>query len=127
VHRSALGALCIDVPTADVAAASAFWQAALGRTARQGTTHPEFEVLAGTFSGMRGIVQDVHRDAPGVHLDLHTDDLETEVTRLCSLGARDVARHGGWAVLEDPAGMRFCVVPVDGDDPLLADAATFGD
>lgn len=47
------------------------------------------------------------------HPDLHTDDLEREVTRLVALGATVVSRHADvsrWAVMHDPEGNEFCVV-----------------
>jgi len=125
MHRSALGALSIDVPSRDVAASTAFWRAALGRTSRQGTQLPEFQVLEGRFGPMEGLVQDVGETPPRVHLDVHTDDIGAEVARLTGLGATEVARHGGWVVLEDPAGMAFCVCGVDGDDPVLDGAKTW--
>ena len=44
------------------------------------------------------------------HLDVGTDDLQREVERLIGLGAIDVGPgRGGWHVLVDPAGLRFCV------------------
>jgi len=46
-----------------------------------------------------------------VHLDIKTDDVEAEVTRLERLGARKVQRVGHWWVLQDPVGLPFCVVP----------------
>jgi hypothetical protein len=125
MHRSTIGAISIDFPSRDVAAATAFWSAALGRSSRQGTRFPEFQVLEGRFGPMEGIVQDVGQTPPRVHLDLHTDDTEAEVARLIALGAREVARHDGWVVLEDPAGMPFCVCGVEGDDPVLEGAAAW--
>jgi hypothetical protein len=125
VHRSTIGALSIDVPAARVEAASAFWRAALGRTSRTGTVHPEFQVLEGPAVRAGLLLQDVGATPPRVHLDLHTDDLEAEVARLVALGAREVRRYGGWVVLEDPAGMAFCVCPVEPDDPVLEGAPSF--
>ena len=124
-HRSALGALSIDVPTRAVAASTAFWRAALGRPSRPGTSHPEFQVLEGSFGGLVGLVQDVGVTAPRVHLDLHTDDVVAEVARLVALGATAVATYDGWTVLEDPAGMAFCVCAVTSEDPVLEGAPTY--
>ena len=48
---------------------------------------------------------------PGVHLDIHTDDVDAEVDRLEKLGAERVQQvHSLWWVMRDPAGMEFCVV-----------------
>ncbi len=51
-----------------------------------------------------------------MHLDIHVDDLDAEVERLRSLGARNAhhERHEGhghtWFVMADPEGNEFCVV-----------------
>jgi hypothetical protein len=50
--------------------------------------------------------------APRVHLDVETDDVEAEVKRLCALGATVTERRDGYAILADPGGLVFCVVPV---------------
>jgi hypothetical protein len=47
-----------------------------------------------------------------VHLDIETDDIEAEVRRLETLGARRVAQISTWWVMEAPTGQRFCVVRV---------------
>ena len=50
---------------------------------------------------------------PGrVHLDIKSDDVESEVTRLERLGAKRVRRVKSWWVMEAPSGHRFCVVPL---------------
>jgi hypothetical protein len=45
-----------------------------------------------------------------VHLDIETDDIEAEVRRLESLGARRVKQVETWWIMEAPTGQRFCVV-----------------
>ncbi len=45
-----------------------------------------------------------------LHLDVHTDNLEEETERLEQLGARRVRRHGDLWVMQDPAGLLFCVI-----------------
>ncbi len=45
-----------------------------------------------------------------VHLDIETDDIESEVRRLEGLGATRVAQVGTWWVMQAPTGQRFCVV-----------------
>ena len=47
-----------------------------------------------------------------VHLDIESDDVEAEVSRLEKLGAKRVDAIKDWVVLEAPTGQRFCVVPV---------------
>jgi hypothetical protein len=48
--------------------------------------------------------------ASRVHLDIESDDIEAEVRRLESLGARRIAQIKTWWVMEAPSGQRFCVV-----------------
>ena len=44
------------------------------------------------------------------HLDIETDDVEAETSRLEGLGARRIAKVKTWWVMEAPTGQRFCVV-----------------
>ena len=46
-----------------------------------------------------------------VHLDIETDDIEAEVKRLETLGAKRIEDVRDWVVMEAPTGHRFCVVP----------------
>ena len=45
-----------------------------------------------------------------VHLDIETDDIEAEVRRLETLGAKRIQAVQTWWVMEAPTGQRFCVV-----------------
>jgi predicted enzyme related to lactoylglutathione lyase len=61
-------------------------------------------------------LQKVPEDKAGknrVHLDLATDDPETEIARLVALGAVAGESHEipglAWTVLRDPEGNEFCV------------------
>jgi len=49
---------------------------------------------------------------PRVHLDIETDDVAAEVARVVALGATVVEEREGYTILQDPAGLVFCVVPV---------------
>jgi predicted enzyme related to lactoylglutathione lyase len=76
----------------------------------------DFVMVATDRPGPRLGFQRVDDPTPGknrVHLDLVSDDRETEVRRLESDGARFVARHElpdfTWVVLSDPEGNQFCV------------------
>ena len=44
-----------------------------------------------------------------VHIDIETDEIEAELKRLESLGAKR-AQVKRWWVMEAPTGQRFCVV-----------------
>ena len=111
MHKSRLAGFIIDCRTDDLAAAADFWGRALGMEIR---ALPEEEGekyvrLVDRTSELNIEVQRV--DHPSrVHLDIETDDIEAEVQRLESLGARRVAEVHTWCVMEAPTGQRFCVV-----------------
>jgi hypothetical protein len=44
-----------------------------------------------------------------VHLDLRSEDLETEVRRLVRAGATELYRIGGRVTMTDPQGNEFCI------------------
>ena len=46
-----------------------------------------------------------------VHLDLVAPDLDDEIVRLVSLGARVIENFGAHVWLEDPQGNEFCLAP----------------
>ena len=65
------------------------------------------------------VIQQVAEPKQGknrMHLDLHVDDVDSEVTRLEALGAQRVTRTAvaehdhQWFVMADPEGNEFCVV-----------------
>lgn len=111
-HRSRLAGFIIDCETPDLDAASAFWSGALGLPVRDPNEGGKnrYAVLSDAPGALRVEVQRV--DHPSrVHLDIETDDLEAEVSRLEALGARRLKfMHGRWWVMEAPTGQRFCVV-----------------
>lgn len=59
-----------------------------------------------------------------VHLDIETDDVEAEVSRLEGLGAKRVERVSSWWVMEAPTGQRFCVVRSEPNSTRFAAEAT---
>ncbi|MDQ2648701.1 MAG: hypothetical protein M3Z03_04015 [Actinomycetota bacterium] len=112
-HRILLSTLVIDAPSDDVDGTVAFWAAALGADPTQ-TPMPQYHILRNPAAPTRMVVQDVGDGTGGVHIDIHTDDLDAEVQRLLGCGATVVeswADHpGSWVVMRDPNGMDFCVV-----------------
>ncbi len=117
MHHSRLCAVLIDCRTSDIDEAARFWGAALGRPVdmqhadsrgnyRMLTTPPDEPIVE---------IQRVEHESR-VHLDIETDDIGAEVTRLTDLGAKVVARLERWVVLEAPTGQRFCVVRVQRPD-----------
>jgi predicted enzyme related to lactoylglutathione lyase len=111
MHKSRLGTIVIDCQTQDLDAAASFWAAALGRTAKtlQSPGGGNYRGLDGPPEEVTVMVQAVQHPSR-VHVDIETDDIEAEVLRLESCGAKRVARVKTWWVMEAPTGQRFCVV-----------------
>jgi catechol 2,3-dioxygenase-like lactoylglutathione lyase family enzyme len=124
MHRSRLGVLLIDHSEAHDAAA-AFWAGAAGAGAEDLPEEPEFTSL-GSLGALTFAVQ---RTGPGtpprMHLDIETDDVPAEVARVVALGATVVDDHGEHAVLRDPGGLVFCVVPVQSAEAFEAEARSW--
>lgn len=116
-HKSRLCSLGIDCQDADLDTAATFWSGALGRKVAE--TEGAYAMLEDRASQPIVFVQRVSHPSR-VHLDIETDDIEAEVTRLEALGARRIEKIHTWWVLESPTGQRFCVVRVQrgplGDD-----------
>jgi Glyoxalase-like domain len=56
-------------------------------------------------------VQTVVQTAPGgLHVDLHTDDVQALAARAAALGASTRYLDAGYVLCSSPGGMRFCVV-----------------
>ena len=115
MHRSRIGVVLVDHPAESYAAAAEFWAAARGSGRRgdpddPGDPYESLDQLAG------GINLELQRTGSGtpprVHLDIETDDVPAEIARVEGLGARVVDRYDDYAVLADPGGLLFCVVPV---------------
>lgn len=108
-HRSRICAVLVDTSPQSHDAVSHFWSGALGRKVE----HSPGERYAALKGGeLDCFVQRVEPGHEGVHFDIETDNVEAEVARLEKLGAKRVKFVKRWWVMEDPAGQRFCVVPV---------------
>jgi hypothetical protein len=115
MHRILLSTFIIDAPSEVHEQTADFWAGALGAESVCPRGGRDYRILEGASEDFRLVVQNVHSGPPGVHLDIHTDDLEAEVSRLERLGARVVDRsfvdHPGiWVIMADPSGRQFCVV-----------------
>jgi hypothetical protein len=108
MHHSRLAGFIIDCRTADLTGAAAFWGAALGLPVL-GEDGPPYVRLDGSGRDLTIEVQRVDHESR-VHLDVESDDVEAEASRLEALGARRIGRVKSWIVLEAPTGQRFCVV-----------------
>jgi predicted enzyme related to lactoylglutathione lyase len=111
MHKSQLAGFIIDCQTDDIDEAAAFWSAALGLEAEVWKDPEETN-----YRGLKTRPEDVHIEvqkvshSSRVHLDIETDDIEAEVARLQSLGAKRISEIRRWVVMEAPTGQRFCVV-----------------
>ena len=115
MHRILLSTLIIDAPSDAQGATADFWAGALGAEQYRPRQAPDYCILHGASEDFRVVVQNVHSGQAGVHLDIHTDDLDAEVERLKGLGATVidgsfVDHPGKWVIMADPAGKEFCVV-----------------
>jgi len=111
MHHSRLSNIVIDCEVDDLAAAAEFWSRALGKPIASADQDGDgkYAELATVADEPLILLQKV--DHPSrVHLDIETDDLEAEATRLEALGARRIAFRERWWVMEAPTGHRFCVV-----------------
>ena len=111
MHRSRLSSFIIDCKAGDLVEAARFWSAALGRPPRDGADPANDKYFELVMHDDEPIVelQKVEHESR-VHLDIESDDIEAEVRRLESLGAKRVAAIKSWVVMEAPTGHRFCVI-----------------
>lgn len=97
----------------------AFWAAFLETTVSAEVDG--FIWLAAEYGHPRMAFQEVAEPTGGrrrLHLDFEAGDMDAEVARALSLGARTVQEHTfanfRWAVLADPDGNEFCISPEHG-------------
>ncbi|MFI7701121.1 VOC family protein [Nonomuraea sp. NPDC049480] len=110
-HYSRLCTIVIDVPEGDHDKELDFWEGAIGRRLTRNERFPEYHGVPLVDQAISLMVQRIEEGPGRVHLDFHTDDLEAEVARLERLGARRVQQAHRWWIMEDPAGLPFCVIP----------------
>ncbi len=105
--------LWLDVPSDRLDATLAFWSAALGREAVPESGDEETYFLLGTTGAAVTLgVQRLDDGDAHWHVDIETDDITAEVSRLVALGAAVDRAVDSWQILRDPAGQPFCVVEI---------------
>ena len=117
MHRSRVATVVVDFEEDGFEEGARFWSAALGR--ERLTRSERFQSLRGRIGGEGGLYLGFQRgvdDPQKFHLDIETDDVEAEVSRLEGLGARVKARIRNHVVMEAPGGHTFCVIPVSRGD-----------
>jgi predicted enzyme related to lactoylglutathione lyase len=116
MHKSRLAGFIIDCRTDDLAAAAEFWGGALGLTVRRLPGEEDKYIELVDPSGQLHIEVQTVSHPSRVHLDIESDDIEAEVRRLETLGAKRVGKVNTWWVMEAPTGQRFCVVRAKSPD-----------
>ena len=107
----------ITVDCADALAVATFWAAALDKPLDPGGNAEHASIGGGVSDGQAWLFFQVPESKTAknrMHTDLRSDDRESDVSRLQSLGASIVAEHDEWGtrwtVLQDIEGNEFCVV-----------------
>ncbi|MFM9270970.1 VOC family protein [Halomonas elongata] len=116
MHYSRLAGLVIDCETDDLSRSADFWSQALGHKTKD-SRRPEDEgyVLLETKPDEPHIELQAVGHPSRVHIDIETDDVEAEVSRLERLGAKRLRKARHWWIMEAPSGHRFCVIHSDDD------------
>ena len=109
-HRSRVCAVFFDTESAYEESAR-FWSGALGRKLAF-DAGKKYSTLAGE---LEVVIQHAGAGHQGMHIDIESDDVEAEVARLETLGARKKYQIKDWWVLEAPGDHAFCVVPAYSD------------
>lgn len=116
------GQLVVVIDCADLDRAARFWSSVLGYR-DGGPSNGQYRTL--TPFGGPGVEVLLQRTADAkhgknrLHLDLRTPDLDAEVSRITSLGAKLLTSQPvreddfEWHVLADPDGNEFCVLQPD--------------
>ncbi len=116
MHRSRLKVVLFDTPAEDAQAGVDFWSAALGGdTGKTVTSEDPYGRVGYVRNAVDAMVQRTDSE-PRIHVDIETDDLEAEVSRLEKLGAERVEFVEQWWVMKAPSGHIFCVVPIQSND-----------
>jgi hypothetical protein len=113
-HRSRISTILIDTPADEAPAAAAFWSQALGVPAAPVPGEEQFTDLPGVLPDLVVAVQAIEGQAR-YHLDIETDDVEAETTRLLRLGAVETGRWLDCRTLRAPGGHLVCVIPRHSD------------
>jgi len=113
MHKSRLAGFIIDCNTDDLDVAAEFWAQAFAAPVKHAADLTKSPYVDLKMPADEPYIEVQTVDHPSrVHMDIETDDIEAEVSRLEKLGAKRISAIKSWVVLEAPTGQRFCVVPV---------------
>ncbi len=124
MHRSRIGIVLVDHPEEEWEPALGFWAGVQGLAP---TGEGEYRSLGSIGSVRLESQRTGPGTAPRIHLDIETDDVPAEVARVLALGATVLEERQGYTILRDPAGLVFCVVPVQTGDDFEREALTWDD
>lgn len=119
MQRYPQGELVVVLDCADLERAAAFWTTVLGYRRQAYGGGPYLALVPQDGRGVELLLQRTGDRKGGknrVHLDLRTDDLDSEVSRVQAAGgvvltAEPVVEAGWrWHVLADPDGNELCVL-----------------
>jgi hypothetical protein len=100
----------LDLPAPSFDRATEFWRAVTGSGLSEPRgEHDEFATLLPRDGDPYLKVQRIQDGPDGIHLDLHTDDVEGFVDHAVAHGAA-VREPGDFVVMTSPGGFTFCVV-----------------
>ncbi len=108
-HRSRVCCVLFDVESSSYEASAKFWSGALGRS-MQLDDDEKYTTLAGEMDYM---IQNANPGHEGMHIDIETDNMDAEVSRLEKLGATKKYQIKDWWVMQAPGGHAFCIVPAE--------------
>src|SRR2546429_9211649 len=111
MHHSRLCAVLIDCKTSNIDEAARFWGEALGRAvdSKHPGTRGNYRMLETPPDEPIVQIQRVEHESR-VHIDIETDDIPAEGTRLEKLGATGANPLERLVVMQAPTGQRLRVV-----------------
>ena len=106
----------VGIDTNDMEKATKFWQKVTGykvASSDDTSTYLEDPNKGGPGLSLL-VVPEPKKGKNRLHLDLYTEDMNSEVARIKKLGATEVKSFAdgdsGWVVLADTDGNQFCVI-----------------
>jgi hypothetical protein len=118
MHRSRIGIVLVDHPGEHHDEALAFWAGVQGVPPAPDGPYAG----VGQIGSLNLEVQRLEEGRPRIHLDIESDDISAEVSRLEALGASVVEQRDGYVIMADPGGVVFCVVGIQTGDRFERDA-----
>jgi predicted enzyme related to lactoylglutathione lyase len=106
---------CLIINTTNPDASARFWGALLDREV--GKQYSAYNELPGNTGDIKLTIQKVEQWSGGssIHFDLKVNDFEEAIRKIEALGGKLVKRESQnrwyWAVLADPDGNLFCILP----------------